>query len=123
MRRYTAFPQLDEAECTQQELNKRGENRTEREGVQKGASERSRADRRKKRVCEREGKCGRGGSFQVFYFILSFCLFRAAPKAYGGSQARGPIGATGASLPHSHGNVGSEPRLRPTPQLTATLDP
>ena len=26
--------------------------------------------------------------FVVFYFVLSFCLFRAAPMAHGGSQAR-----------------------------------
>ena len=38
-----------------------------------------------------------------------FCLFRAALTAYGGSQARGHIGATAAGLHHS--NVGSEPRL------------
>ena len=43
--------------------------------------------------------------------------------AYGGSQARGQIGATDASLSHSHSNVGSEPCLRPTPQLMATPDP
>ena len=49
--------------------------------------------------------------FVSFYvlFILSFCLFfRAAPTAYGGSQARGPIRATAAGLHHSHSNVGSE---------------
>ena len=43
--------------------------------------------------------------------------------AYGGSQARDPIGATAAGLRHSHSNVVSELCLRPTPQLTATLDP
>ena len=43
--------------------------------------------------------------------------------AYGGSQARGQFGATAASLHHSHSNVGSEPCLRPTPQLMATADP
>ena len=43
--------------------------------------------------------------------------------AYGGSQARGPIGAVADSLRHSHSNAGSEPCLRPTPQLTATPDP
>ena len=42
---------------------------------------------------------------------------------YGGSQARGRIGATTASLHHSHSNMGSEPCLQPTPQLTATADP
>ena len=49
--------------------------------------------------------------------------FRATPVAYGGSQARGRIRATAASLHHSHSNVGSEPHLQPTPQLSATLDP
>ena len=58
------------------------------------------------------------------YFILSCSLlFRATPAAYGGSQARGPIGTTAASLHHSHGNARSELSLPPTPQLTATLDP
>ena len=42
------------------------------------------------------------------------------PRAYGGSQSRGPIGAAAASLHHSHGNMGSEPHLRPTSQLMAT---
>ena len=49
-----------------------------------------------------------------FYFIfnvLIFLLVRAAPAAYGDSQARGPIGLTDASLHHSHSNVGSEPLL------------
>ena len=32
-----------------------------------------------------------------FFFFLSFCLFRAAPVAYGGSQARGPIRAVATS--------------------------
>ena len=49
-------------------------------------------------------------------FIL---LFRAEPVAFGGSQARGHIGATAASLGHSHSDVGSEPHLRPTPQSQA----
>ena len=45
--------------------------------------------------------------YRVVYFILFFvhCLFRAGPAAYGGSQARGLIGAPA------------------TPQLTAMLDP
>ena len=50
-------------------------------------------------------------------------LFRAVPTAYGGSQARGLIGATAASLHHSHSNARTEPHLRPTSQLMATLDP
>ena len=32
--------------------------------------------------------------FFVFFFV---CIFRATPGAYGGSQARGGIGATAAS--------------------------
>ena len=52
-----------------------------------------------------------------------FCPFRAAPVAYGGSQAKGPIGAVAAGLHHSHSIAGSKPHLRPTPQLTATPDP
>ena len=60
------------------------------------------------------------------FFFFFFCLFAfsgAAPSAYGGSQARGLIRAVAASLCRSHSNVGSQPPLRPTPQLTATLDP
>ena len=48
-----------------------------------------------------------------------FCLFgfglsvfsRATPAAHGGSQARGPIGATAASLCQSHSNVRSKLRM------------
>ena len=54
---------------------------------------------------------------------LFFVFSRAAPEAYGGSQARGLIGAVAAGQCQGHNNVGSEPRLRPTPQLTAMLDP
>ena len=58
---------------------------------------------------------------QVLFFF-SFCLFRATPTAYGGSQAMGPIGAVATGLHHSHSNARSGPLLSPTPQLTATLD-
>ena len=61
--------------------------------------------------------------FSYFYFI--FCLFAvswAAPTAYGGSQARSLIGAVAAGLHQSHSDAGSEPHLRPTPQLTAMPD-
>ena len=37
--------------------------------------------------------------------FLSFCLFRAAPAAYGDSQARGLIGAVATGLRQSHSNV------------------
>ena len=40
--------------------------------------------------------------FTSFIFFLSFCIFRAAHMAYGGSQARGLIGAVAAGLHHSH---------------------
>ena len=65
--------------------------------------------------------------FIFFFFFLkikkNFLVFRAAPTAYGDSQARGEIGAVATSLRHNHSTIGSEPSLRPTPQLTATLDP
>ena len=58
----------------------------------------------------------------LFSFFGLFVYFRASPTAYGGSQARGPIGAVAAGLHQSHSNAGSKPSLQPTPQLTATLD-
>ena len=46
----------------------------------------------------------------IFFSILFFKnLFRAAPAAYGGSQAKGLIGAAAAGLRHCHSNAGSEP--------------
>ena len=57
---------------------------------------------------------------QSFFFFL---LFRVAPTAYESSQVRSPIGATAAFLCHSHSNAGSEPNLRPIPQVTTMLDP
>ena len=59
-------------------------------------------------------------NIKIYFF---FGLLRATPAVYGVSQARGLIRAVAASLPHSHSNVVSEPCLRPTPQLTAMLDP
>ena len=50
-------------------------------------------------------------------------FFRATLTTYGGSQARGPVRAVAAGRRQSHSNARSEPRLRPTPQLTATPDP
>ena len=55
--------------------------------------------------------------FFVFVFFFLFVLSRAAPTAYGGSQARGPIRAVAA------GYSRSKLRLRPTPQLMAVPDP
>ena len=51
--------------------------------------------------------------FYLFiYFFFVFLLFLwAVPKAYGGSQARGLIGAIATGLHHSQSNTGSEPCL------------
>ena len=54
--------------------------------------------------------------------VVVVAISWAAPPAYGGSQARGRIGAVATGLRQSHSNVGSEPCLQPTPQLTATPD-
>ena len=62
-------------------------------------------------------------SLGQYIYIFVFCLLRAAPTAYGDSQAGGLIRAVTAGLHHSRRNSGSEPHLQPTPQLTATLDP
>ena len=59
----------------------------------------------------------------LFFFLSFFAISWASPVAYGGSQTRGRIGAVAASLRQSHSNAGSEPRLQPTPQLTAMPDP
>ena len=57
----------------------------------------------------------------IYLFLL---LFRATSTTCGGSQAsRGRIGATAASLHHSHSHNRSELHLQPTPQLTAMPDP
>ena len=60
-------------------------------------------------------------TLKLIFFGLFY--FRAAPEAYGGSQAKGPIRPVAAGLHHSHTNAGSKPYLQPTPQLTATPDP
>ena len=61
----------------------------------------------------------------IFIYLFIFGLFAiswAAPAAYGGSQARSLIRAVDTSLRQSHSNAGSEPRVRPTPQLKAMPD-
>ena len=50
-------------------------------------------------------------------------ISRATLMACEDSKARGVTGAVAAGLHQSHSNTGSELRLQPTPQLTATLDP
>ena len=72
-------------------------------------------------------ECRSSWSFLDLFFVVvavfCFCLFRTAPLAYGGLQARGRIGAAAVSLCHSHSNSGSDLYLQPTPQLMAMLDP
>ena len=46
----------------------------------------------------------KGTSGRTFFFFL---LFRATPVTYGGSQARGRIGAATAGLHHSYSNKGT----------------
>ena len=61
---------------------------------------------------------------QIFFFFLFVFLFsRAAPAAYGGSRARGLIGAAATNLHQSYSNARFELHLWPTPQLMATPDP
>ena len=74
--------------------------------------------------CQPFPNLGKVNAFSFsFFFFLSFVLFRATLATYGGPQASGLIGAVAAGLRHSHSNAGSEPCLRPTPQVTATPDP
>ena len=64
------------------------------------------------------------GSFKIYcLFFFFFGPFRAVPLAYGGSWARGLIGAVAAILHHSHSNATFELRLQTTPQLMAMQDP
>ena len=49
-----------------------------------------------------------------YFFSSVFCLFRAAPMAYGGSQSRDLIRAVAASLCQSHSNARSQLHLKPT---------
>jgi len=48
-----------------------------------------------------------GTSVGHFLFFLFFVFSRATPSAYGGSQARGRIGAVVTGLCQSHSNAGS----------------
>ena len=50
-------------------------------------------------ICHCTGDRKRSGEMRVLFFF--FLLFRAAPAAYGGYQARGQIGAGATSLHHS----------------------
>ena len=59
----------------------------------------------------------------LLYLFVCLFIFKAAPAAYGDSQARGQIGAAVASPCHSHSNARSKPPLQPTLKLGATPDP
>ena len=61
-------------------------------------------------------------NFWGFFLFVCFLLSRAAFVAYVSSQARGPIGATAASLSDSQSNTGSKLCLQPTPQFTVAWD-
>ena len=57
-----------------------------------------------------------------FYFFFFFILgLHCSMWKFPGS--RGRIGAAAAGLCHSHSNEGSKLCLRPTPQVTAMLNP
>ena len=62
-------------------------------------------------------------SLSLFFFFFCFFCFRVTPMAYGGSQARGPIGAVVTGLCHSHSNARFKSHLWPKPQLMAMPDP
>ena len=55
------------------------------------------------------GQTGRAQSSldRGFFFFFFFGLFSVLPLAYGGSQARGRIGAVTTGLHHSHSNARS----------------
>ena len=59
-------------------------------------------------------------SFVVVVVVIA-AISWAALVVYGGSQARGRVGAIAAGLRQSHSNAGSEPRLRPALQILNLL--
>ena len=63
------------------------------------------------------------GFFLFFFFFLSFCYFLGCSCDIWRFPGWGQIGAIAAGLYQSHSNAGSELRLQPTQQPTATPDP
>ena len=64
--------------------------------------------------CLEEKKKKIGTAYSVcfhFFFFLPPGVLRAVLAAYGGSRARGPIGAAAAGLYHRHCNARSKPHL------------
>ena len=49
--------------------------------------------------------------FLLHPLCVRVCLFRAAPTAYGCTQARGQIGAAAASHSHSHSHIHSHSNM------------
>ena len=63
-------------------------------------------------LLSKESTVSRPGAVGGLELLIFFFLFlRAAPSAYGGSQARGQIRAAAAGLHHSHNNTRSELHL------------
>ena len=54
------------------------------------------------------------GILKNYLYIYVYIYFRAAPAAYGSSQARGQIGAAAAILYHNHSIIRFESRLPAT---------
>ena len=57
-----------------------------------------------------EGEC-RGRKLGKIFLFVFLPFSRATPVAYGGSKARGLIGAVVTGLHQRHSNAGSEPHL------------
>ena len=59
--------------------------------------------------------------FQLGFFLFCFVI-RATPVAYGGSQARGLIGAAAASLYHSPSNTTYKLHITSSPKQSYNND-
>ena len=55
--------------------------------------------------------------FFFFFFLRDASRHKEVPRLRAQSQAQGPIRVVAATLHHSHSNIRSKLRLRPTPQL------
>ena len=70
------------------------------------------------RSCGNAGSCTSTATWATAVrFFFFFILFRAAPIAYGSSQARGQMGAAAASLCYSHSDTRSKWQLWPSLQV------
>ena len=63
------------------------------------------------------------GNYWFFSFPVLSCLFKAHLRPVEVPRLGGHIRATAAGLHHSRISTGSNPRLRPTPQVMAISDP